>query len=140
MPGPGRGVRLGQERHRRALVGLTAPGATVRAERLRIDGEDVSAHGERQWRRIRGRPVGLVLQDALSALDPLRRVAAEVGEPLHTHRLAPKSEIPSRVAELLPAVGVPKLASQARQYPPELSGSLRQRTLIASALAAGPGC
>ncbi|MFC8447852.1 dipeptide ABC transporter ATP-binding protein [Kitasatospora sp. NPDC057223] len=122
----------------RALVGLTAPGATVRAERLRIDGEDASGHGERQWRRIRGRLIGLVLQDALSALDPLRRVGAEVGEPLRAHRLAPKSEIPSRVEALLSDVGIPEPASRARQYPHELSGGLRQRALIASALAAGP--
>ncbi|MBD0676086.1 dipeptide ABC transporter ATP-binding protein [Streptomyces sp. CBMA156] len=122
----------------RTLVGLTAPGAAVRAERFLVEGRDAAAFGERDWRRVRGRTVGLVLQDALSALDPLRRVGAEVGEPLLAHRVLPKADVPGRVEELLAAVGVPEPAERARQYPHQLSGGLRQRALIASALAAGP--
>ncbi|MET8542006.1 ABC transporter ATP-binding protein [Kitasatospora sp. NPDC004799] len=122
----------------RTLVGLTAPGAAVRAERFLVEGRDAAAFGEREWRRVRGRTVGLVLQDALSALDPLRRVGAEVGEPLLAHRVLPKAEVPGRVEELLRDVGVPEPAGRARQYPHQLSGGLRQRALIASALAAGP--
>ncbi|MFJ6616031.1 dipeptide ABC transporter ATP-binding protein [Kitasatospora sp. NPDC091335] len=122
----------------RTLVGLTAPGAAVRAERFLVEGRDAAAFGEREWRRVRGRTVGLVLQDALSALDPLRRVGAEVAEPLLAHRVLPKADVPGRVEELLAAVGVPEPAERARQYPHQLSGGLRQRALIASALAAGP--
>ncbi|MFE7529619.1 dipeptide ABC transporter ATP-binding protein [Kitasatospora sp. NPDC057542] len=122
----------------RTLVGLTAPGAAVRAERFLVEGRDAAAFSEREWRRVRGRTVGLVLQDALSALDPLRRVGAEVGEPLLAHRVLPKAEVPARVEELLRDVGVPEPAERARQYPHQLSGGLRQRALIASALAAGP--
>ncbi|MGW7583901.1 dipeptide ABC transporter ATP-binding protein [Kitasatospora sp. NPDC054768] len=122
----------------RTLVGLTAPGAAVRAERFLVEGRDAAAFGEREWRRVRGRTVALVLQDALSALDPLRRVGTEVGEPLLAHRVLPKAEVPDRVEELLRDVGVPEPAERARQYPHQLSGGLRQRALIASALAAGP--
>ncbi|MFD0404016.1 dipeptide ABC transporter ATP-binding protein [Kitasatospora sp. NPDC127116] len=122
----------------RTLVGLTAPGAAVRAERFLVEGRDAAAFGEREWRRVRGRTVALVLQDALSALDPLRRVGTEVGEPLLAHRVLPKAEVPGRVEELLGDVGVPEPAERARQYPHQLSGGLRQRALIASALAAGP--
>ncbi|MFE6503383.1 dipeptide ABC transporter ATP-binding protein [Kitasatospora sp. NPDC057738] len=122
----------------RTLVGLTAPGAAVRAERFLVEGQDAAAFGEREWRRVRGRTVALVLQDALSALDPLRRVGTEVGEPLLAHRVLPKAEVPGRVEELLGDVGVPEPAERARQYPHQLSGGLRQRALIASALAAGP--
>ncbi|MFF2751436.1 dipeptide ABC transporter ATP-binding protein [Kitasatospora sp. NPDC058048] len=122
----------------RTLVGLTAPGAAVRAERFLVEGRDAAAFGEREWRRVRGRTVALVLQDALSALDPLRRVGTEVGEPLLAHRVLPKAEVPRRVEELLRDVGVPEPAERARQYPHQLSGGLRQRALIASALAAGP--
>ncbi|MGW7444930.1 dipeptide ABC transporter ATP-binding protein [Kitasatospora sp. NPDC054795] len=122
----------------RTLVGLTAPGAAVRAERFLVEGRDAAAFGEREWRRVRGRTVALVLQDALSALDPLRRVGTEVGEPLLAHRVLPKAEVPGRVEELLRDVGVPEPAERARQYPHQLSGGLRQRALIASALAAGP--
>lgn len=91
----------------RTLVGLTAPGAAVRAERFLVEGRDAAAFGEREWRRVRGRTVALVLQDALSALDPLRRVGTEVGEPLLAHRVLPKAEVPDRVEELLRDVGVP---------------------------------
>ncbi|GAA2251224.1 ABC transporter ATP-binding protein [Streptomyces amakusaensis] len=122
----------------RALVGLAGPGASVETRELWVDGHEAGGYRERDWRRVRGRFAGLVSQDALSALDPLRRVGAEVVEPLLAHGLARRAELPGRAARLLAAAGVPEPELRARQYPHQLSGGLRQRALIASATAAGP--
>jgi peptide/nickel transport system ATP-binding protein len=122
----------------RALLGVAGPDAAVTAEQLSWADIDLRRLTERQWRGIRGRRIALVLQDALSSLDPLRRVGAEVAEPLAVHRLLPRARRRFRVRELLTSVGIPRPDVRARQYPHELSGGLRQRALIASALAGAP--
>ncbi|MGW2397373.1 dipeptide ABC transporter ATP-binding protein [Kitasatospora sp. NPDC001664] len=122
----------------RSLVGLTGPGSAVTARRLEFDGTDLTALGEAGWRGVRGRRIGLVLQDALTSLDPLHTVGAEVAEPLRVHGLAPRRELPSLAASLLTRAGVPEAERRAAQYPHQLSGGLRQRALIASALAGSP--
>ncbi|QMU77013.1 ABC transporter ATP-binding protein [Streptacidiphilus sp. PB12-B1b] len=122
----------------RTLVGLTGNRAAVTARTLAFDGDDLTARSEAQWRALRGRRIGLVLQDALVSLDPLRTVGAEVAEPLRTHRLLARAQIRPRVLELLDDVGIPDPARRAEQYPHQLSGGLRQRALIASAVAGGP--
>ena len=122
----------------RTLVGLAGARATVTADTLRYDGRDLAGLGEAQWRTVRGRRIGLVLQDALVSLDPLRTVGAEVAEPLRVHGLATREQLRPRVLELLGKAGVPEPERRAEQYPHQLSGGLRQRALIASALAAEP--
>ncbi|MEI7105817.1 dipeptide ABC transporter ATP-binding protein [Pectobacterium versatile] len=127
----------------RTLVGLSGEGVDVQAnaiELTRHDGSlcDLRYLTDRDWRAIRGREIGFVLQDALVSLDPLRKIGQEVAEPILTHRLLPREQIPTRVAELLTKAGIPDPENRAAQYPHELSGGLRQRALIASALAAGP--
>ncbi|MGW1189044.1 dipeptide ABC transporter ATP-binding protein [Streptomyces sp. NPDC002559] len=122
----------------RALLGLAGAGARTSARTLRVAGRDATGFRARDWRGVRGRVVGLVAQDALVSLDPLRRIGAEVAEPMRLHRTVDRSLIGARVVELLRRVGVPDPQARAAQYPHELSGGLRQRALIASALAAGP--
>ncbi|GAA3573787.1 ABC transporter ATP-binding protein [Nonomuraea rosea] len=122
----------------RSLLGLAGPGATVRAERFSVAGRDVRGFGPEDWRRLRGRFAGLVLQDALVSLDPLRTVAAEIAEVLAVHDVVPRARRADRVLELLESVGVPEPDVRARQRPHQLSGGLRQRVLIASAIAAEP--
>ncbi|NAZ75382.1 dipeptide ABC transporter ATP-binding protein [Kineococcus sp. T13] len=122
----------------RTLVGLTGDGALVRAERLHFDGADVRGLSARDWRRTRGRRIGFVLQDALVSLDPLRPVGAEVEEALRLHGWRERRARRAKVLELLTAVGVPSARARARQRPDELSGGLRQRALIASAIALDP--
>ncbi|MEW9532590.1 dipeptide ABC transporter ATP-binding protein [Microbispora sp. NPDC049125] len=126
----------------RTLLGLTGDGARVRAESFRIEGRDASGYRERQWRAIRGGRIGFVLQDALVSLDALRPVGKEIAETLRLHRDVPgavsRAETAGRVLELLREVGVPEPELRARQYPHELSGGLRQRALIASAIACHP--
>ena len=122
----------------RTLVGLTGQGAQVSAGRLRFAGEDLLGAGERRWRQIRGGRIGFVMQDALGSLDPLRTVGDEVGEALRLHTRLTKAEREAKVIELLDSAGVPEPELRARQRPGQLSGGLRQRALIASAIACGP--
>ncbi|WP_232240866.1 ABC transporter ATP-binding protein [Kutzneria sp. 744] len=122
----------------RSLIGLAGAGASVSARRMEIQGVDLSGLGERGWRRIRGRSIGLVNQDALVALDPLRPVGLEVDEALRAHRTGDRARRRQQVIEALGAAAVPDPELRARQYPHQLSGGLRQRVLVASALAAGP--
>ncbi|MGW4234051.1 dipeptide ABC transporter ATP-binding protein [Streptomyces sp. NPDC004980] len=122
----------------RTLLGLTGAHATVTARRLDFDGLDLGALSERQWRAVRGRRIGLVLQDALVSLDPLRTVGAEVRETLRTHAIVEGTEVRERTLALLAEVGIPDPARRADEYPHQLSGGLRQRALIASALSGSP--
>ncbi|GAB2460759.1 peptide/nickel transport system ATP-binding protein [Conyzicola lurida] len=122
----------------RTLVGLTGANSTVTADALRIDGRDALGLTTREWRRLRGGFAGLVLQDALVSLDPLRSIGAEIREVLRTHHVVPRRAETDRAIELLASVGVPQPELRVTQYAHQLSGGLRQRALIASALAADP--
>lgn len=122
----------------RALMGLAGQGSSITAKRLELDGEDLTRIGDRRWRELRGGKVGMVLQDALSSLDPLRTVGAEITETLRNHRTVPRGEHRERAVALLEQVRVPDPRLRARQYPHQLSGGQRQRALIASAMAADP--
>ena len=127
----------------RALVGLAGARAQVDAGAMTIvshDGRviDLLRLGPPAWRAVRGREIGFVLQDALMSLDPLRTVGREIAEPILAHDLLPRSRVAAEVEMLLTRAGVPDPKIRAAQYPHELSGGLRQRALIASALAARP--
>jgi len=122
----------------RTLVGLTGPGADVQAQRLAFAGQDLRGLDEAAWQRLRGGRIGFVMQDALGSLDPLRRVGAEIEEPLYLHTRLGAEQRRLHVLELLRQVGVPEPQVRARQYPWQLSGGLRQRALIASAIACQP--
>ncbi|MFF5865556.1 dipeptide ABC transporter ATP-binding protein [Pseudomonas sp. NPDC012596] len=122
----------------RTLVGLTGLGADVQAQRLAFAGQDLRGLDEAAWQRLRGGRIGFVMQDALGSLDPLRRVGAEIEEPLYLHTRLGAEQRRLHVLELLRQVGVPEPQVRARQYPWQLSGGLRQRALIASAIACQP--
>jgi peptide/nickel transport system ATP-binding protein len=122
----------------RSLVGLAGQGARVVADELRFGESDLRKADARLWRKIRGGRIGFVMQDALGSLDPLRTVGDEVGEALRLHTDLSAAERRARVIELLAAAGVPEPEVRALQLPSQLSGGLRQRALIASAIACQP--
>jgi len=122
----------------RSIVGLAGNGASVIADKLEVLGRDVRTFGKADWRSLRGRQVGLVLQDALVSLDPLRTVGAEIVEAIRAHSRIDAKTARRQAIELLREVGMPDPELRARQYSHELSGGLRQRALIASAIAGGP--
>jgi peptide/nickel transport system ATP-binding protein len=121
-----------------AALHLLARGGSVTGGRIRLGGRDVSDLTEREWQGVRGREVGLVPQDPTVSLNPVQRVGDQVAEVLVIHGLARRREARRRAVALLEQSGVPDPAARARQYPHELSGGLRQRVLIAIAIAAGP--
>ncbi|MFP3182387.1 MAG: ABC transporter ATP-binding protein [Paraburkholderia sp.] len=118
----------------RSLVGLNGANAEWNAGRFEIAGADARRYRERDWRAIRGRQIGYVLQDALVSLDPLWRVSDLIGEAL---RGVPSRERHARSAELLRSVGIDDPERRLPQYPHQLSGGLRQRVLIGTAIAGG---
>ncbi|MDR3107413.1 MAG: ABC transporter ATP-binding protein [Bifidobacteriaceae bacterium] len=120
-----------------SLLGLTGPTSQVKAAELTIAGRDARGLSDRGWRQLRGAELGLVLQDALTSLDPLRTVGQEIKEALSAHG-TPKGDLQARVEALLAEVGFPDPAARSHQYAHQLSGGLRQRALIASALAGDP--
>ncbi|MGO1948103.1 MAG: dipeptide ABC transporter ATP-binding protein [Mycobacteriaceae bacterium] len=128
----------------RSLVGLTGEGAVVNADALEFEGAELQGRPDSWWQDIRGSRIGFVLQDALVSLDPLRPVGKEISEAFTLHAGTRGVDVPERsarddaVTNLLAEVGVPEPEIRARQRPDELSGGLRQRALIASAIALNP--
>ena len=120
----------------RALLGLT--GGSVTASQLRFDTTDIADASPRQLQRLRGRDIGFISQGALVALDPLRPVGREIADSLRLHTSLTASQREARVLELLAEVGIPNPILRASQRPDELSGGLRQRAVIASAIALRP--
>lgn len=121
-----------------AALHLLPRGGEVTAGRLRLDGRDLSGLTEKEWQDVRGRHVGLVPQDPTVSLNPVVRVGDQVAEVLVVHGLVRRADARVRAVELLRQAGVDDPAARARQYPHQLSGGLRQRVLIAIAIAAGP--
>ncbi|WP_235515576.1 dipeptide ABC transporter ATP-binding protein [Curtobacterium sp. Leaf183] len=122
----------------RSLLGLNGPSSSTTAAALSLGGRDLRDLSDRAWRGVRGKDVGYVLQDALVSLDPLRRVGASVADALRAHGVGPRSAREQQVLSLLGRVGIPSPSLRARQLPSELSGGLRQRALIAAAIALDP--
>ncbi len=125
----------------RALLGLVPEAGEVSSSVLAVQGRDMRHGSQREWQGVRGHAVGLVTQDALVSLDPLRTIGAEVGEVLRTRgatRSWSREERREAVVQELDHVAVPEPGRRIRQYPHELSGGLRQRALIASATIARP--
>lgn len=123
----------------RSLLGLSGEGARIEANALRLDGTALPARsGDSAWRAIRGARIGLVHQDALVALDPLRPVWREVEDAIRLHSDLGREARRARVLELLARVGLEEPATIARRRSGQLSGGQRQRVLIAAALADDP--
>jgi len=122
----------------RALLGLAGRQARVTADELRFDETQILDASAARLRSLRGRDIGYVSQGALVALDPLRPVGREISDSLRLHASSTPAQRRARVLELLADVGVPDPELRAGQRPDELSGGLRQRAVIASAIALGP--
>jgi peptide/nickel transport system ATP-binding protein len=122
----------------RSLIGLAGSGSSVVADRLRVNGRDVAGLSRRALERLRGATVGTISQDALVSLDPLRLVGREVDDALRLHTTLSPVQRRARVLELLAGAGIPDPELRAAQRSGELSGGLRQRALIAAAIAADP--
>ena len=121
-----------------ALISLLPGSGRVAAGTISFAGEDVTHASPARLQRLRGREVGLVPQDPMSNLNPVMRVGAQVEEVLRAHGLASGRAARERAVELLGQAGIPDAARRARAFPHEFSGGMRQRVLIAVALACEP--
>jgi len=120
----------------RSLLGLS--GGRVDVDRLTLGDRDLSTLDDRSWRRVRGARIGLVLQDALVSLDPLRPIGREIDDALRLHTDLGPRQRRERALDVLAEVGMPDPETRLGQRSGELSGGLRQRALLAAALALRP--
>ncbi len=117
---------------------LPEPPARVTGGEVLLDGLDLLAADERELRKARGGRIGLVFQEPAAALDPVFTIGDQVAEGIRAHHTISRAEARARAVELLGSVGLDDPAERARDYPHQLSGGMRQRAMIAVALAGDP--
>jgi len=120
-----------------ALAGLLPPEAKASGS-IKVGGRELVGLSERELRAVRGTEVGIVFQDPMTSLNPTKRIGVQVGEALRLQRGASKAAARSAAAEMLGRVGLPRPFEQLDRFPHELSGGMRQRVVIASALICEP--
>lgn len=121
----------------KTILGLLPRKAKISGS-VRFEGQELLGAAPEVMRRIRGRRIGLVFQDALAALDPVYTIGDQLVEALQAHHPVSRKVALRTAADLLGEVGIPKPVERLRSYPHQLSGGQRQRVIIASALIAEP--
>ena len=123
----------------RSLVGLTeVVGGHVTGGQVLFQGQDILQFTEREWQSYRGSKAAIIFQDAMTALNPTMRIGKQIAECFRFHQKIGRKEAEKRAEELLKLVGIPDPAKALRRYPHEFSGGMRQRVVIAQALACSP--
>ncbi|WP_347545974.1 ABC transporter ATP-binding protein [Roseomonas sp. CAU 1739] len=122
-----------------AVLGLLPANGSIERGSIRLDGTDIAHWPEKKLSALRGARISLIPQDPTTSLNPVRTVGAQIAEILQIHGERDRAKIRARVLELLTRVGLEPAEMRAQQYPHQLSGGMRQRVLIAIAVALRPG-
>ena len=121
-----------------SVMGLLPEPPAVVSGSVRLEGREMLGMSRRELDEVRGRDVAMVFQDPMSSLNPVHRVGHQIGESLRIHRGSNRAEARRSAIELLDRVGIPSASARVDDYPHEFSGGMRQRAMIAMALACSP--
>jgi peptide/nickel transport system ATP-binding protein len=122
----------------RSIIGLIPmPPGQVQGS-VRLEGQELVGLKQKELQKIRGERIAMVFQDPMTSLDPLFTVGEQVAEAIRFHQGLSKQAANAHVVELFTKVGIPRAAERVRSYPHQLSGGMRQRVMIAMAIACGP--
>jgi peptide/nickel transport system ATP-binding protein len=121
-----------------SIMGLLPPGGSIVGGSIKLDGRELVGLKQEDLRQVRGNEIAMIFQDPLTSLDPTKTIGYQVAEPVRLHRGVSKSAALDRAVEVLSLVGLPKPKERLEDYPHQLSGGLRQRVMIAMALANEP--
>jgi oligopeptide/dipeptide ABC transporter ATP-binding protein len=121
-----------------SIMGLLPPGGSIIGGSIKLEGRELVGLKQEELRQVRGNEVSMIFQDPLTSLDPTKTIGYQVAEPVRLHRGASKAEALGRAVEVLSLVGLPRPKERLDDYPHQLSGGLRQRVMIAMALANEP--
>ena len=115
---------------------LQTPPAKFCSGKIIYDGEDIMAKSEREMRKIRGNKIAMIFQDPMTALNPIETIGFQISETIKVHNHCSKAEAARRASEMLEMVGIPR--DRFYEYPHQFSGGMKQRVVIAMALACNP--
>ena len=121
-----------------SIMGLLPDYADVTADSIRFNDREMTKMSVGEFRKVRGNEIGMIFQDPMTSLNPLYTVENQIAEPLRIHRGMNKAEARAAALELLRRVEIPNPEARLKQYPHELSGGMRQRVMIAAAIACQP--
>jgi peptide/nickel transport system ATP-binding protein len=121
-----------------SIMRLLPAGGEIVSGSIKLNGGELTALPEREMVQVRGNEIAMIFQDPLTSLDPTKTIGSQVAEPVRQHRGASKKQAAERAVEVLALVGLPRPAERLDDYPHQLSGGMRQRVMIATALACEP--